>query len=245
MLLHLLLTLSSPFAASAANMCPSLPKILSSLQECDDNVAFSRAAESCAAGFRRRISAEQPRLQKMLLKQTKDSASDKTGATAKQAESETLSADAYNSTMQSLDKLIESGTQARGEVEAFRRNLMWPFTWSAAFEGPRPDADDPDVQKMLDEDFCYGEHAEIIRDTLADFDKMIGELKASKVASASLKGLSNSHQGNLNGGLTPAAPAGQVKGIAPNAPKYDGDPARGQSDISGVKEEAERKAGKK
>jgi hypothetical protein len=244
MLLTLLLLLN-PAASEAANMCASLKKIISEQEECEDNVAFSKAAEACLRGFKQRVNSEQPRLQKLLLKNTKDAASDKSGATAKQDESEGLSAGAYDTTVKSLNELIAKGTQARGEVEAFRRNLMWPFNWSAAFGGPRPDADDPEVQKMLDEDYCYGEHSDIIKDALAEFDKMLADLTATKVAATGLQGLSTSHQGNLNGGqAAPSATGGQRTGPAP-VPAYDGSPKQGKSDISGTKEyEEQQKKGK-
>lgn len=235
-----LLFLLNPAASEAANMCASLKKIVSEQEECEDNVAFSKAAETCLRGFKQRVNAEQPRLQKLLLKNTKEAASDKSGQTARQEESEGLSASAYDTTIKSLNDLIAKGTQARGEVEAFRRNLMWPFNWTAGLGGPRPDADDPEVQKMLDEDYCYGEHSDIIKDALAEFDKMLNELKATKVAASGLQGLSTGHQGNLNGGQAAPAATGGKQSAAP-MPGYGGDPKQGKSDISGTKEYEEKK----
>lgn len=239
MLLTLLL-LANPAPSLAANMCASLISITSQQKECEDNSAFSKAAETCLAGFERRVNAERPRLQKLLLKNTSQSVTDKSGQTARQEESEALSANAYETTVKSLSELIAKGTQARAEVEAYRRNLMWPFNWSAGFEGPRPDADDPEVQKMLDEDFCYGEHSDIIKDALAGFDKMLAELKATKAASESFRGASNANQGNLNGSLTPTTPNATGKQSGPTIPSYRGDTKKQQSDISGTKEYEEQ-----
>lgn len=228
-------------ARAAENMCASLAKIQNQQESCDDNSQLSAAAETCLRGFKKRVDAEQPRLQKLLLKNTAGALTDKSGATARQEESEALSASAYDTTVKALDDLILKGTLARAEVEAYRRNLVWPFIWSeGAFGGaPRPDPDDPDVHKAIDEEFCYGEHSDIIIDARNDFDKMLNELKASRAAAATMQAQSTGHETNLKGTLGAPAATGGKKSAAPGT-NYKGNYRPGQSDISGTKEEEKK-----
>jgi len=224
-------------SAEAANMCKSLASIQSKLEECEDNSAFSEAGEACANSYRARVKAEQAKLQALLKNQTKTSIADKSGKVALQAESEKVSAAAYASAIASVASLIEKGQLARSEVVAYKGNLVWPVQWSVAL-GPAPTP--AQAESVFDGEYCFGEHNDILNDTIADFDKMIAELTAAKVAAEGFQGVSSSNQGNLNGGVVaPQTTGGKNTGV--KLPGYSGDPKQRQSDISGTKEEEKPK----
>lgn len=166
-------------APSYALYCPSLEQIAQQREDCEDNDKLSQAAESCVGIYRKKVTAEQAVLQKALSAQVADSGK------AQQAHSENVNAGVLSSTISKLDQLIAEGNATRGELVGYIGGLLWPFVWSDEM-GPKPPVNDPDLQKLLDEDYCYGEHKDIIEDSIRELDKMLSELKAAKATASGL-----------------------------------------------------------
>lgn len=168
----LLLLLSLIPIQTQASYCERVTSIEKELLSCEDNVLFSKAAEACVVSFSKKVRNAQEDLKKKLEKTISQSNSN-------QNNSQETSQKTYNDMNKSLDLLIAEAVARKQEVELYRKNLVWPIIWNEEM-GPIPDVDDPDLQELFDEDYCYGEYSDHLKDAKKDLDNMINDLKATQ-----------------------------------------------------------------
>ena len=227
LLLSLLILAPKP---AFAIFCENALTISAQVELCDDNEKFAKAAESCKLDYMKAVKAEQAVLGKMLRK----GVSDTMGAGVQQV-SEAVSASSYGATITRLDVLIARGVASRAESIAYISHFLPPFHWPADL-GPIPRADDPELWKTYDGEFCFGEHRETIHHMAKEFDKAIGELRAARKEAAELRDASLGHKENMGGSANKEASAthgksGTFRGAKPNS---------GASDITGVQQDKDK-----
>lgn len=198
MLSFLLLLLTSP--NSHALYCKSPQAINETSLECEDNVKLGQAADVCVSAFRVRVMAEQATLQKMLKAQINSSVKDQKGGKAMQNESQAVTAAALATTIKRVELLLAEGRAMRVELNGYIDNLLLPFRWNAEM-GERPRKLDPESMAGIDDEYCYGEHKEVIEDQILGLDKMIRELEAAKGEAGKLKAVSLGNEKDFKGGV--------------------------------------------
>ncbi|MCO5143124.1 MAG: hypothetical protein M9962_08550 [Oligoflexia bacterium] len=164
------------YTVAEASYCKTLSAIQNNLMACEDNIQFSKEAEDCVRRFSSKVKREQQALQKLLLGVVNESGSNQDLA---QNNSQAASENVYKNTISKLDSLIKEAEERKTEVEIYRRNLVWPIIWNSEM-GPLPDVDEPELQALFDEDYCYGEYSDHLKDAKQDFDTMIKDLTAAR-----------------------------------------------------------------
>jgi hypothetical protein len=219
---------------SYALFCQSIEQIDQNRQDCEDNDKVAKAADACVTVFQAKVAAEQAKLQKLLSNTVKSS------GISHQDQSQDVNEKVLSETISRVDLLIAEGLATRGEIASYIDDLLLPFVWSAEL-GDRPKKFDPDTQKLFDQEYCYGEHKEVIEDQIKGMDQMISELRAAKTAAAGLEALSGKFESRLQGG---AGQSTLLKGQAhPGSPTPKvGNSKTRDSDVTGIKEDEEKRA---
>jgi hypothetical protein len=182
-MLALILFLSAfSLPAHAADFCAPIEAIRDRVGFCDQDALYATQAVACRDQFRALAQRRSEELRAALTAEVNSSA-----PSAQNKHFKTTKA-SYETTDTLLGLAIDTGVQARAEVDAFGDDLVAPFDWPLLAFGNFPGIKDPRVQELFRTAGCFSDPAEAIDRTKADFDKMIADLRATRVVTAQLHG---------------------------------------------------------
>ncbi len=228
MILLLGLTLF-PSQSHAADFCAPLANLHSHIFFCEENTTYAKYAIDCRDQFRAFADAKSAELRKVLSGEIALSNGD-----AQNIQFKTTQV-AYESTDAALAETIKVGSHARGEIVAYGDDFVAPFSYPWMDLGPFPGLHDPTVQELFRSARCYKDNMESIERTIAEFDRMISQLKDTRTKAAQLHKSSNGRElkldelgslaSSISGGPAPIPsgksvnPASSITGIAQSKAK--------------------------
>ncbi|RZA06969.1 MAG: hypothetical protein EOP11_08990 [Proteobacteria bacterium] len=227
------LALSMP-AAAHARYCADPAKVAEQIQDCQDNERMSEAAVLCLEKFEKAINVATAAVNVGM-------AAKGAASKATQAGKQSNALADYQLSQAALAALIAEGQGAQEETAKFFDAVVWP-----------EDADEPEIvgndfEAFVNGEACYKDNRDVIGKVMSVFDNHLTQLIEAKDQSQALEagsGKNEGKMGSLNGeaGNAGASSAADAKAKAgAKAPAISGEDKRGESGISGIKENEERK----
>ena len=193
------LLLTCPLA-HAARYCHAPEELEARVETCDENAYYAEAAVLCVESFKAKVDKAAGRTGKAL---------DKAVGKMKSAQDQNFDTTGNNYQLSEavLSQLIAEGEARLAEADAYLDEVVFP---EDAGEGGG------DASEELKNTSCYQRNVDVIGLVKRDFGKKLAELKAARTAAASLRGVSDGREQNLDASLpsnadvptTQAAPAG-------------------------------------
>jgi hypothetical protein len=185
----LFLLLSHP-AAWAADACEPLAELHSRVNDCADNPQYVPPATDCRDRFRTTMNEKYPVIQRELLAEAN------AGSDAAQNLKFGTTKNVYSNTDAELTALIDLGTRTLHEIEAYADDFVPPIpSWA-------PGHWDPDRRNPADPArdlnyYCWSEPMGNMDPLIADMQKMVAELTATRAKTRQLHGDTADRDGKL------------------------------------------------
>lgn len=206
--------------AADAGLCHPPEDLRKRVQSCMNNALYSEAAVRCLHKFTGQVDMA-------TRKAGQSMAAAVGGMSQAQRENLTTSQDSYQISREALHRLTLLGRAARGEVNAYADEIVFPEELGDA---------GGDIAPLLEATHCYQRNQDVLAAVLADFDRKLAELgqaadTAEKLQSAASTSGRNLGEGGLRGR---AAAKGRGDGQAMPTARPSGLPSTGGSDITGT-----------
>lgn len=209
--------------------CPTTESFEEDVKECEDNGKIAQAGIDCTTSLEKAIQ-EQSAVAAKAMSASNTKIVDK-GGNAQTHNFAGSGAD-YAITQATLAELIAAAKKARNQVEDYHMNIYYPED----FDAPEEMIGDP--EEFIAESECFGENKRGLMGLVDKIDRHIADLEKTK-ALASAKGLtSGSRQEGMQNSLVKGAK--DTKAVGSKTPK--GTSTNGKSDITGVKEDKQKRS---
>ncbi|HEY8278811.1 MAG TPA: hypothetical protein VIH99_04265 [Bdellovibrionota bacterium] len=164
--------------ASAGEVCAPLSQLHSGINFCFDNPQYLPPANACKTAFSNLVKSKYPQVKKALSSLAND---------AKSAQHLELSAQeaVFRSTEATLSALIAKGNQVLGELNAYADDFVPPVpSWAAGHW--KPNRRNPGEKARSLSYYCWAEPMKTMDQIIAETQKMVDELVATKVQTEAL-----------------------------------------------------------
>jgi hypothetical protein len=224
--------------ADSGSVCDPVESIRSKVNYCHENFAYTAPAQACLAKYRAEVAKKNAEITKLLGFDLAHADEKAQNGTFHASESVLSSAD------KTLLDLIAEGEDAYSDIEDYAYDMVMPIYLP---EDMSLDPEDPETQKGMREDTCYGQPMDSLDAVKKDIDSILDGLRTTEKKVSSLSKATHKDDSSLssiNGqnavtGKAGAEKSGQVlkKGQKPPT----------QNDVTGVEEDKARedKANKK
>jgi hypothetical protein len=233
LLLVFLTTAGHSLAATKAKIvdaCPSGTSLEENgTEECDDNVKFAQAGQTCLKALESDIRTETTNVSQQLAAANADHTSD--SANSQTSDFNGSVAD-YALSQETLSKLLKEAQFTRDSVDNYLHRIFYPEDFDAEEE----EIGDP--LEFLDKNPCYVDNETLLKSTLASVDKDIANLKKAKASSGGLKDNSSTSSGFQDSMTSPNV--SNTQGQGSGAATVKGTSNNGASDITGVKQDEQK-----
>lgn len=220
----------SPDPAQASMVCASLESLASEANDCTDNIVFAEAAVECLEKLEGAIDAQKKAVSADMKKLGNQA---KSTQAAKQANSMLD----YRLSKATLERLIGMAKDAQRETSGFLDSVMWPE------DSDNPDITGPDFEAFLESDSCYKDNKDVITSVLKDFDDHIADLEKAKEVSQTLEASTQGRETSMDSLVPGTMSAKPTRAVAsPNLGKGKKKPKPGKSKITGIEEDAKKRA---
>ncbi len=228
LLLSLELSASGQEAVAAPN-CAALMTVLDQVTSCPENKILLGASVQCLNDFESRIRQARKELENSLV--APNTHKHDAGKVGRQTQSFGFNSSNQRMNAEKLAQLLTYGKNSREEINQYMRNLVIAFTT----QGQSPDIDAPGAIEEFSEDECYGEPRKEIEQVLARVDQDLAELVQTKAAAEGLKAASDQRESSLGPGEYGGRQA------ANSYRTHSGNSKNGRSDVTGLKEDEEKR----
>lgn len=190
MILFALASFAWPSVAGAAPLCAPLASLHSSIKFCEENPRYLPPAAACRDEYRALVARKSAEVRWLLAGQVAKSTDH--AQSLKLANTQ----DVYTSAENLLTALIAQGRQVKAEIEGYADDFVPPIpSWGVGHW--KPDRRNPnDPARSLDY-YCWAEPMGDMDQIIADVERMLKELEATKAKTVQLHGVTDTRHANL------------------------------------------------
>jgi len=226
--------LSTEARAGASFACAALDSIKEvTAFECDDNHFYGQAGLDCLHSLESAIQSRAALAAKQMAASNAEHVDQAGNA---QTHNFQGSNGDYSLSDEALAELIANAKAARENVDQYLNNVYYPEDWDA------PEELIGDTNDFLDDNECYADNRDGLRQVKKKIEGYIDQLQAAKTASlerAKISSERNVGQDSLNVQIVKGGTSGEGSGVKDVPKGHSPTPA---STITGVHEDAEKRA---